>query len=215
MGRNIYELVKQFSTCQNIIQRYDNQTNKYQNECMDLNQEISQCIKLKDEKICHKSMYYLYEIHKIIYTIGHAGCIYLYYWLYDYCNVKCSKTEIIDIYNELIQKYENINSPVCTRNENINITKDEFERLKDIYNLNIKYGINENYHEYCKEFHNIYVKRKGECDYNTHSDFCNVLEEYLNKYNKYLESENSLKPKYQILPPFKRYNIRAYIDVTL
>ncbi|GAW84626.1 variable surface protein [Plasmodium gonderi] len=218
MGINIYELVKKFTSCKNITEGYNEQNeNTYQTECNESNEIFSDISKFNDEKICHKSMYYLNEIQGNYPGKEDAGCIYLYYWLYDHCKEECESAEIIDIYNKLINKYEDQNGTVCTEYKKNNISKYEFDKLKDIYDLNeklIKIGTNSD-QEYCSKFKSIYVKRKDECDYNAQSGFCSVLEEYRNKYHEKVATLRSNTFEYQILPPFKRYNIIAYIYVPL
>ncbi|GAW84625.1 variable surface protein, partial [Plasmodium gonderi] len=174
---NIYELVNKFYSRQKIIEGYDEQyKNTYQTECNAFNENFSQNHEFNDENICYKSMYYLNEIQRQYHSKEDSGCIYLYYWIYDNCKGKCAKTKIIDIYIYLINKYKEQNDPVCTEHEENSISKYEFDKLKDIYDIKKEHTDSENYDAYCNKFRLIYMKRKDECDYKAHSDFCNALE---------------------------------------
>ncbi|GAW84599.1 variable surface protein, partial [Plasmodium gonderi] len=139
MGGNIYELVKQFSFCQGIIENHSDQyTYMYPTECNDI-KEFSQLVNFDNENnICRKSMYYLNKIQSYDSTIKVSGCLYLYYWLYDQCKGKYASAEILDIYIKFINKYNKENDPICKEYEKNNISKYEFNKLKDIYDLNEK-----------------------------------------------------------------------------
>ncbi|GAW84637.1 variable surface protein, partial [Plasmodium gonderi] len=179
MGTNIYVLVNKFSSWKKIIDGYKEENkNTYQSECNKSDEIFSHLDKFNDKEICYKSMYYLNDIQGKYPTKNHAGCIYLYYWLYDNCKTECNSTEIKNIFNKFIEKYESTGDPIHTDYKKINITKDEFERLKDIYSLNpnTDEAGTKNDEEYCDKFKSIYEKHQKECDYNTQSHFCNALE---------------------------------------
>ncbi|GAW84731.1 variable surface protein, partial [Plasmodium gonderi] len=125
MGGNIYEIVKEISEYKNIIGTYSDSNNRttYNNNCNNVNNEISYFQKCKDEEICHKFMYYLNELEGK-YNGKDAGCIYLYYWLYVKCNGNCVSTEIIESYINLIKKYESEgDTTMCTKYEKNDISK--------------------------------------------------------------------------------------------
>ncbi|GAW82011.1 variable surface protein [Plasmodium gonderi] len=217
MWSTIYELAKKFRDFNDYVEKNEWQSSSSTDRhCENINQSYLQCIKNSDDNICPKFMHYVHKI-KEQYNLKDPEYIYIYYWLYNQCNGKCESADIKNYFNELIKIYESEEgTTIYTVYKDIIITEVEFERLRDIYELNIKPSETDNndHKKYCSEFQKIYMIRKSECDYNTHSEYCNTLEEYRNKYNEYVKSNNSLKSEFPILHPFRRYNILAYIYIT-
>ncbi|KNA02383.1 hypothetical protein PVNG_01537 [Plasmodium vivax North Korean] len=159
---------------------------------------------------CKKSLYYLENLKKKENTdIKKAqGTLYLYLWLYDkeLKNVQHSGNHI-DIYKKLLNLcLDKLSNNILTIYES-KVTKDNFEILKNLYNLYYKFNKIEHdnecentKYECAKKCFDLYKEYIDDCPKKFNADFCNKLEIFRNEFNGYISSEPQCKDKGLYIP---------------
>ncbi|KMZ76918.1 hypothetical protein PVIIG_05804 [Plasmodium vivax India VII] len=173
---------------------------------MDTNGINSSTFKLN----CNKSLNYLHDLEENGYTVikQAQGTLYLYHWLYDK-ELKNLEYEgkHIEIYEKLLDLcFEDLNYNIRTIYHS-KVTKDNFEILKNLYNLYYNFDKIEHdnecentKYECAKKCFDLYKEYIDDCPKKFTADFCNKLEIFRNEFNGYISSEPQCKDKGLYIP---------------
>ncbi|KMZ77359.1 hypothetical protein PVIIG_05507 [Plasmodium vivax India VII] len=159
---------------------------------------------------CYKSLNYLDDLEEKehSYVRKAHGTLYLYLWLYDkeLKNVK-NKGKHIDIYKKLLDLcFEDLNYNILTIFQS-KVTEDNFELLKNLYDLYYKFDKIEHdnecantKYECAKKCVDLYKECIEVCHQKYNAEYCNELEIFRNQFNEYIISESQFKNKDLYIP---------------
>ncbi|GAW84479.1 variable surface protein [Plasmodium gonderi] len=178
IGDRIYKYVTIFDEHKEKLERNKEEARRYaEHDCYEFINEYNS-IHLMSDDICFKTQAYLYKSDSSLkQDEKDLGCIYAYFFLYSEVYKNVYNSEIINVYNKLIDPFFTENSYICNYYVN-NINEDILNKLQDIYDMN-------------KIINNIKTQNYSSCN----NSRCNCAEKWAIIYNRYkntCESNNNL-----------------------
>ncbi|GAW84217.1 variable surface protein [Plasmodium gonderi] len=212
---NIYMLVGLFDKYKKIFEEYNEKT--YFNP-------QTLCKAFEDDygnnenflHICQRGSYFLGKLEKDKLSQNiYVGCIYLYFWLYDYKHTNNYNVDMKNLYDIVLTVSNSITvENICQHYKNY-LNDNIYQKLKDIYDLNIKLMkfLNENYEhsnvnkcKFAKEFAQLYMRYENICSQNNYPDFCNALKNAKMQYSDEMNKITCDNFEYKFLPTFQIHN---------
>ncbi|GAW84100.1 variable surface protein [Plasmodium gonderi] len=201
VNNTIYGFVKYFDQCKKIMDDKVNHIDaSFTSQCSIINEADFSGYLQNPKKLCTQAMPYLFEIYYYNnIPLNGAGCLYLYYWLYNKnfkqkTNSSVVKTfyeKLIDIYNTNYAK--NGTQEIYKKD----INDDDIEKLSVIYNV-------------FSFLNNMNDKNQNQ----SAKDFCYAVETIKNKYNLIIQEKGSETSKQQIVE-YCQSNIKLSILITI
>ncbi|GAW82730.1 variable surface protein [Plasmodium gonderi] len=222
-GYNIYS----FPKWEQIIKNAENVTNNYYDSpCLNIKNKIPEDkINLLSDSLCKTTMVYFKEIRSVNdYKKEEDGCKYMYYWIYKKTEKETKKRIMLtkQIYNYLLQKYNEYIEEVCKYYKDINITDDEMEKVDDINDMH-KYLISiknddESSDKKCScaiKFILLDSKHKTYCESNYNHDFCKALMFLKNEFNEKIKTINCDNSDYGMIFSYQKDNSKRPIIISI